>query len=232
MLAQAAGKVAWAMRMLSLPRRHYAAEMALVLGASGFLVAGCGEAKQDAHEPRTAFTLEVLKANFPAKQAVARPSSFELEVRNASTSTLPNLAVTVRSFYYRSEYPNLADPRRPIWIVDQGPGATPRTPVETVPFDSPGGYETSTTGTWAAGPIASGEARTFLWHLTPVKSGVHTVSYVVSAGLHGNAAARLEDGRPVIGQFVVDVAPAPPINHVNPETGLVEPGRYPVAPGP
>jgi hypothetical protein len=50
--------------------------------------------------------------------------------------------------------------------------------------------------------------------------------------LHGNAAARLEDGRPVIGQFVVDVAPAPPINHVNPETGLVEPGRYPVAPGP
>jgi hypothetical protein len=205
--------------------------MALLVGASGFLVAGCGEAQQAAHEPSAAFTLEVLKASFPLKQAVARPATFELELRNAGTSTVPNLAVTVHSFYYRSRYPNLADPARPIWIVDQGPGAIPNRPVETVPFDSPGGYATISSNTWAAGALGAGEARAFLWHLTPVKSGVHTVSYVVSAGLHGRAIAQLEDGRPVGGHFVVAVAPAPPINHVNPETGLVEPGRYPVAPG-
>jgi hypothetical protein len=219
------------MRLLSLPGARCAAGMAL-LGASVLLLAACGEAQQDAHEPRALYTLEVLKASFPAKQAVARPSVMQLEIRNPGTSTVPNVAVTVRSFYYRSEYPNLADRARPIWIVDQGPGAIPRKPVETVPFDSPGGYVTSNRNTWAAGSLQAGETRLFRWHLTPVKSGTHTVLYTVAAGLNGRALARLEGGRPVAGRFTVDVAPAPPINHVNPETGVVEAGAYPVAPGP
>jgi hypothetical protein len=145
---------------------------------------------------------------------------------------VPDVAVTVRSFYYRSEYPNLAERARPIWIVDQGPGAIPRKPIETVPFDSPGGYVTSNANTWAAGALQAGETRLFAWHLTPVRSGTHTVLYTVAAGLNGKALARLEDGRPVAGRFIVDVAHAPPVNHVNAETGAVEPGPYPVAPGP
>lgn len=145
---------------------------------------------------------------------------------------MPNVTVTVDSFYYRSEYPNLAQRQRPVWIVNQGPGAIPQRPVESVPFDSPGGYVTATAGTWAAGSLASGEARTFTWQLTPVKSGNHSVVYAVAGGLGGNAHAQLPSGRPVVGRFDVEIATAPPANHVNPETGLVEPGRYPVAPGP
>ena len=144
---------------------------------------------------------------------------------------MPNVAVTVVSFYYRSEFPNLAERARPIWIVDQGPGATPQKPVETV-LNSPGGYVTATANTWAAGPLPAGETRTFQWMLTPVKAGKHTVSYAVAPGLGGKARAQLPGGGPVLGHFNVEIAPAPPPTHVNPETGVVEGGPNPVVPGP
>ena len=172
-----------------------------------------------------------MHASFPAKQAVAKPSALELEIMNAGTSTVPNVAVTVVSFYYHSEFPHLAESARPIWIVDQGPGAIPQKPVETV-LSAPGGNVTSTANTWAAGPLASGETRTFRWMLTPVKSGTHNVAYKVAAGLSGKARAQTVGGGPLGGFFRVEVAPQPPVNHFNPETGVVEPGPNPVAPGP
>jgi hypothetical protein len=204
--------------------------LAVTLLALG--LAGCGEARQDAGEPRGAYTLEVLRASFPSRQAVSTPSALTLEVRNPGPRTVPNLTVSVSSFYYRSEYPNLADRARPIWIVDQGPGAVPQRPVQTVPFDSPGSDLTATEGTWAAGPLRPGEARTLTWQLTPVKAGVHTVAYSLAAGLNGRAAAQRANGEPLGGRFTVDIAAAPPIKHVNPETGLLEAGRPPVVPGP
>lgn len=204
----------------------------LAVALLGLGVAGCGEARQDAHEPQGKRALEVLRASFPAKQAVARPSELELVVRNPGPEAVPNLAVSVKSFYYRSAYPHLSDASRPIWIVDQGPGAIPQRPVMTVPFDSPGGDVTATSGTWAAGRVPAGQTRTFTWRLTPVKSGVHTVAYALAAGLHGKARATTPNGGPAGGRFVVHIAPAPPIAHVNPETGAVEAGRPPVAPGP
>ena len=202
-----------------------------MVGLGGILATACGQAKMNANEPHATFTLKVVHASFPAKQAVARPSVLELEIMNAGTSTVPNVVVTVVSFYYHSEFPRLAEHARPIWIVDQGPGAIPQKPVETV-LNSPGGNVTSTANTWAAGPLAPGEARTFRWMLTPVKSGTHTVAYAVAAGLNGKARARTVGGGPLGGFFRVDIAPQPPVNHVNPETGAVEPGANPVAPGP
>jgi hypothetical protein len=219
------------MSLLRFAATRLTARTVLVVSVGGLLVSGCGEAKQDAHEPSADFPIQVLKASFPAKQAVARPSTLELQVLNVGASTVPNLAVSVVSFYYQSEYPNLAERARPIWIVDQGPGAIPERPVETV-LNSPGGNVTATASTWAAGPLAAGEARTFAWKLTPVKSGDHTLFYAVAAGLHGKARAKLPSGGPATGHLHVEIAPAPPANHVNPETGAVEPGAYPVAPGP
>jgi hypothetical protein len=198
----------------------------------GLGLAGCGEARQDAGEPRGRFTLEVLRASFPSSQAVARPTQLTLEVRNPGPEAVPNLTVSVDSFYYRSQYPRLADASRPVWIVDQGPGAIPRRAVNTVPFDSPGGDVTASSGAWAAGRIAAGQTRTFNWQLTPVKAGVHTISYAIAAGLNGKAIAQSANGEALRGRFTVHVASAPPITHVNPETGAVEAGRPPVLPGP
>ncbi len=63
--------------------------------------------------------------------------------------------------------------------------------------------------------------------MTPVKSGLHVVHFIVAAGLSGKARAVNAAGRPVRGSFIVHVASAPPNNHVNPNTGAVEVGAYP-----
>ncbi len=203
-----------------------------MLGSSALLLAACGGSQQDVHEPSGSDTLEVVKASFPAKQAVARPSVLTLTVRNAGQTAAPDVSVAVRSFYYRSEYPGLANRARPIWIVDSGPGATPATAVNTVPFDSPGGDVTATTNIWAAGALAAGETRTFRWRLEPVRAGEHTVEYTIGAGINGRARASSPSGGAVTGRFSVAIAKAPPASHVDPETGAVASGAYPVAPGP
>ena len=201
------------------------------MALGSLLVAACGGSSQNANEPRRPYTIDVVHASFPAEQAVAKPNALELQLKNEGANTVPNVAVTVVSFYYRSEFPGLAEHARPIWIVDQGPGAVPTRAVETV-LNSPGSYVTSNSNTWAAGPLGPGETRVFRWMLSPVKSGEHTLAYTVAGGLGGNARAVTSGGRAVAGLFHVDIAPQPPANHVNPETGVVEAGPAPVAPGP
>jgi hypothetical protein len=162
-------------------------------------------------------------------QAVARPATMTLRVRNTSTATIPNLAVTIDSFSYVSDFPELASSKRPIWVVEQGPGAVPKRPVQSQAISPPGGGQTAYVNTWALGPLASGHTRTFAWRVAPVKPGIYTVHYTIAAGLAGRSRARLADGAIPHGHFKVAIAPRPPATHVNPETGQVEPGRY--APG-
>jgi hypothetical protein len=193
----------------------------------GALAAGCGESRhQDASEPRGRFTVQVTHAAFPAHQVVARTARMVLDVRNAGTRTLPNVTVAVQSFYYLSDYPGLASRRRPIWVVDDGPGRIPNPPVETVQVDPQGSGTTANYDVWALGPLPAGATRSFVWRGSPVKPGVHTIAYRVYAGLNGKARARLAGGAPPTGTFTVDVAGRPPMTHVNPVTGKVEPGPY------
>jgi hypothetical protein len=196
-------------------------------GALAALLAGCGgAARQDAREPRGEFPVQIVKSSFPAKQAVARTTQLELQVRNAGTRTIPTIAVTVDAFYYRSTYPNLADNRRPIWVIERGPGPVPEQPVETQGVSSPGGAETAYVNTWALGSLAPGATQTFTWRVTPVKPGRYTVHYRFAAGLSGRARATLPSGGPVTGQLTADIASRPPITHVDPNTGQVVAGRY------
>jgi hypothetical protein len=202
---------------------------ALVLAS--LLAGGCGSgARQDAREPAASFTLAVDRAAFPAKQSIARPASMELVVRNTSPRTAPNIAVTVDSFYYTSHFPELASNKRPIWVVEKGPGAIPSRPVESEAISPPGGGQTAYVNTWALGPLAPGSSRTFRWEVVPVEPGLHTVDYRVAAGLGGKAKAELPSGGPVAGHFGVAIASVPPARHVNPNTGQVVPGRYPQVP--
>jgi hypothetical protein len=203
----------------------------VLLGVCGALASalatGCGESRhQDAGEPKGSFTVQVAHASFPTSQAVARPAQLALKIRNTGTRTLPDVTVAVTSFDYLSDYPNLASRRKPIWVVDQGPGQIPNPPVESVQVDPPGSATTSNYDIWALGPLAPGATRTFLWHVSPVKPGVHTISYRVYAGLNGRAQAQLADGRPPQGSFTVHIAGRPPATHVNPQTGKVVAGPY------
>jgi len=202
-----------------------------MLGACAALVSGCGGgARQDAGEPNETFTVAVLHASFPTKQSIVRPATMTLAVHNSSDSTMPNVAVTVDSFSYTSDYPDLADNRRPIWVIEEGPGVKPQELVQSQTVSPAGGGQTAYVNTWALGSLPAGQTRTFVWHVTPVKPGVYTVHYTIAAGLAGRSRARLADGAIPRGQFTVAIAPRPPAKHINPETGQLAPGTYPQEP--
>lgn len=187
--------------------------VAASLVSVALLATGCGGgSRQDENEPSGSFKVDVPSAQFPAKQHLAQPSVLSIAVHNADDHALPNVAVTVDSFTKASQQPGLADPSRPVWIVDQGPI----------------GGDTAYVGTWALGKLEPGQTRTFKWKVTPVKSGTYTVRYRVAAGLNGKAKATLASGGVPGGSFKVDIAQTPASATVNPKTGAVErPGEKP-----
>ncbi len=210
------------------PRAIARAPLALLpLGAVAAALAGCGGGSQaTAGEPDKSFDVKVVSASFPAAQAVAKPERLQLTVQNTGEAQIPNLAVTVDSFNYTSDFPRLAANKRPVWVIEQGPGSPASPPVETQEVSVPGGAQTSYVNTWAVGALAAHATTTLTWRVVPVKSGSYTVHYVVTAGLAGKAKARLESGGPASGQLAVRIAGSPALTHVNPATGRVVPGPY------
>jgi hypothetical protein len=205
--------------------------LAACAASAALLVAGCGESERDAKEPKGTYAVEVVRASFPRRQAVARDTRLELVVRNAGSQTIPNVAATVDSFYYRSDYPRLAVSKRPVWIVNTGPGAVANPPVESEQVNPHGGGETAFVNTWALGPLPAGRRARFVWRVTPVKSGRHTVHYTVAAALDGKSVAQLAGGGTPTGRLLAQIAPLPPRTHVDPETGLIAPGPHLASPG-
>ena len=160
------------------------------------MASGCGgNDKQDANEPKGTFDVKVVSASFPAQQKLADHTVMRIRVRNDGNETVPNVAVTVgrqgkETFTYDSQQPGLADPQRPIWIIDAPPlGGT-----------------TAYVDTWALGRLRPHETKTFSWGLTSIRPGSYTIDYLVAAGLNGNAKVRKADAS---GSFRVNVRRAP-----------------------
>ncbi len=184
----------------------------MALGAVAF-AAGCGgggeSARQDADEPSGTWKVDVVQAEFPSSQRLAQQETMRIRVRNADTRTVPNLAVTVKGFARRSDQAGLADPTRPVWILDDGPR----------------GGTTAYTNTWALGRLAPGRTKTFEWRATPVvpsRGGrPFRLEWRVAAGLDGKAKARLTDGGAPKGTFSVQVESSPSQSRVDPGSGEV-----------
>ena len=203
----------------------------LLLGVLAAAAAGgCGAARQDEGEPERSFTMKVVRASFPAHQSIAKLTNFELAIENAGAQSAPEVAVSLDSFYYSEKFPHLAADKRPIWVVESGPGVVPTSFVETQSVTPPGSGQTAYVSTWALGPLAPGHVRVFKWRVAPVKAGTHAVSYTVAAGLAGKSKAQLANGRPVRGRLVASIAPVPPRVHVDPQTGRVVEGASPSIP--
>jgi hypothetical protein len=176
------------------------------LGA--LLVSGCGggeSKRQDADEESGNWTVDVVEASFPSDQRLAEQAEMRVRVRNEDSKEMPNLAITVDGFQKRSEQPGLADPSRPVWIID----------------DAPRGGVTAYTNTWALGKLKAGEEKEFVWKVTPVKAGNYEVKYRVAAGLDGKAKAVLAGGERPAGTFDVSVSREPDQARVDPESGEV-----------
>src|SRR5687768_15007629 len=84
------------------------------------LASGCGGGgeRQDEDEPSGNFSVELVEASFPSQQRLAEKVEMKVRVRNSGDEPIPNLAVTVDGFSQRSEQPGLADPSRPVWVID------------------------------------------------------------------------------------------------------------------
>lgn len=168
-------------------------------------VGACGGEQQDKNEPSGTFPVSVVRSSFPSKQHIAQPERMVISVKNTGRKTVPDLAVTVDSFSSRSEQPELADPSRAIWIIDK----------------SPAGGDTAYTNTWALGSLRPGQTRRFVWRVTAIKPGTHTVKWRVAAGLNGKAQARTGGDQIPQGQFTVDVSDKPAQSRVDPATGQI-----------
>lgn len=207
-------------------RGHTAAAAACAGVCAALLATGCGGTRQDAREPDKTFDMRVLSATFPAKQALAKPATMRIVVSNTGEHAVPNVAVTVDAFNYASQVKELAANKRPVWAIEQGPGSNARPPVESQEVSQPGSGVTAYVNTWALGPLAAKQTRTFRWVVMPVKAGTHVVHYSVAAGLAGRSRAQASKGS-LSGQFEVKIAAKPPSRHVNPNTGKVVPGPAP-----
>ena len=201
--------------------------LAVACIVAAFALGACGGTRQDAHEPTATYPMEVLTASFPLKQSIARQTQLVLRVRNSGSQTVPNVAVTVDSFNYTSHFPELSSNKRPVWVIERGPGKLARPPVESQDVSQPGSGQTAYTNTWALGPLAPGSTKTFIWGVVPVKAGLHIVHFHVAAGLSGKAKAQTSSGAPVQGAFLVHIAGEPPRTYVDPNTGQVVQGTPP-----
>jgi hypothetical protein len=168
--------------------------------ASALLVTGCGGGgpRQDADEPSGDYKVQVVSAEFPSKQSLAKRSTMKITVKNVDTKTIPNVTITVKSFDQRKSDPSLSDPTRPQFIVNTGPR----------------GGDTAYVGTSALGPLKPGQAKTFSWDVTAVVAGPYRVRYAVSAGLDGKAKAILAGGGAPTGAFSGRITNKAPDAHV------------------
>jgi hypothetical protein len=211
--------------------RTLIAAMASLLAATGAAACGGGEERQDENEPAADFPVEVTSAKFPARQRLAETSDLILEVENAGDETIPDLAITIYTgdekadgpFNIRSEQEGLADPNRPVWILEHGYPKLLEPSIDLAELDDEptAGAETAATNTYAFGAVAPGDSVTGVWRVTPVQGGTYTVHYEVAGGLDGRAKAVTADGSPVEGEFVATISTKPPNTRVT-DSGEVE----------
>jgi hypothetical protein len=169
----------------------------VALGACG------GGSKQDEGDPTGTFKVDVPRASFPGNQRLAQESTLEITVVNKDSREIPKLAVTVDGFSQRRDDATLADPNRPIWLINEPP------------LDA----DSALTNTWVLGPVAAGQSRTFTWKVTPVRAGTYSIRYRVAAGLYGKAkVVDTTTGTIPKGSFIARVSRKPrPVPSVVPE---------------
>ncbi len=183
------------------------------VGAALAVVAGCvGQEQQDEDEPSGRYQVEVVEATFPQQQKLAKRSDLVIRVRNGGSKVIPNVAVTVDGFSRRVDDPDLADPNRPVFVINgrqkrigDYPEAKEQAPV---------GCETSYVGTWACGKLKPGEEKTFRWGVTAVKAGPFKIKWAVAAGLDGKAKAVDAEGNRPVGLFAGTISDKAPDSRV------------------
>jgi hypothetical protein len=197
------------------------------------LVAGCGgsEPRQDENEEEGDYPVEVTTAEFAPKQRLAETTDLQLGFENTGSEDIPNLTVTIwtgdekadGAFNVRSAQEGLADPNRPVWILENDYPKVLEAGDSLKDLDSAptAGAETSSTNTYTFGELAAGEEIETVFRVTPVVAGTFTVHYEVAAGLDGKARAVTDTGEPVEGEFVATITDRPQASKVDEQGNVV-----------
>lgn len=218
-------------RPTSIRRNRLAVFASLVLlSAIALGLSACGGSAepQDANEPEGNFQVDVTTSKFPTAQRLAETSDLILGVKNTGDEPLPELAFTIEtddglgdsSFDIRLDDPSLANPSRPVWILEN---KFPRELGTPPPTGLSGGFRAQT-NTFGFGTLDPGETREIVWRVTPVQAGTYTLHYLVAAGLDGRAKAVTADGGEVKGEFVVTITDKPPKASVDDAGNVVTEG--------
>jgi hypothetical protein len=221
--------------------------IAAVTLAVGLTACGGGQ-RQDVTEPSGNFPVQVTKAKFPSNQLLANNYNLELAIKNVGDETVPNLAVTIYtlgaegsgsirtkgaptstgsgqgSFNIRLDDPALADPNRPVCILDDHfPKllSPPTVTLKNLNKAPSAGAAAAQTDTFQFGPMKPGESRDIVWRVAAVRAGSYTTHYEVAAGLEGKADAVNKDGGPVKDELHATISAKPPPSCVT-GTGEVE----------
>jgi hypothetical protein len=194
--------------------------------AMAVLIAACGGSSSDSGEPTGKFPVAVTEASFPSHQFIGQTSLMKIDVKNSGEKTVPNLSVTVEiegeagedariPFAVSDPAPGLAGRDRPVWVL----AATyPRLEGAS----TPGGAETTTSKTYAFGPVKPGKSVEAVWKLSVVRPGKFTVAYEVGAGLTSKTKAETSSGVAPGGSFVTDITTELPETEVNAAGEIVE----------
>jgi hypothetical protein len=218
----------------------------VALSAVGISACGGGE-RQDANEPEGDFPVQIVKADFPSKQQLARNTNLTLTVANTGDKTIPDLAITIftssnaTTGQSGSSTAGTTGTGTASEELPQAQGSfSVRSPQQglAIPFrpvwileegfpklagqTASAGAEAAQTDTFSFGELAPNQSREMVWNVTPVQAGTFTVHYRVAAGLQGKAKAVTADGSVPEGEFVVRISSAPPQTRVN-DSGQVVP---------
>jgi hypothetical protein len=177
-----------------------------VAGAAALLLPACGgPARQDEDEKPGRYRVEVTEARFPDDQKLAKSSRMTIAVRNVDTKTIPNIAVTVGTGVGN---PSAAEGAAGLTYQDDG-NEDPAKPIFVIDTEPRGG-DTAYVDTWALGPLAPGQSKTFNWDVTAVEARPYEIRYRVSAGLDPGARAITSSGAQPAGRFRGEVVDTPP----------------------
>ena len=200
---------------------------AAIILATSAILAGCGGGEEPGaqfdNEPAGDYPVEVVAAKFPVKQTIAETYDLTLDVRNSGDETIPGMAVTINlpgedstlAFAYRDQQEGLAQPQRPVWVLEEGYPKLAGTVGR-------GGAGTSNRRTFNFGAVKAGDTAEMVWRVVAVKPGAHRLTYQVSAGLGGGSKALDASGETAEGVLPSVISARPIVTKID-ENGKVVP---------
>jgi hypothetical protein len=211
--------------MFGAPMRRGAIRLLPVVAAAAVTVGlgACGSGSpQDANAPSGTFPVQVTTAKWMSFQRLAQHTKLVIAVRNTGTKTIPNLAISicnttcrypapvgqgtsVAAFASYLNMPGLASHSRPVWVIDQPPGAC----NYSCQNGGQGAYVSANSNTWQSGQLKPGATAVYKWRLTAVAPGHYVVAYQVAGDLYGKAKTVLPGGVPPQGDFRVTITRVP-----------------------